>query len=139
MKEAFREEKDLLDENAQAGSKKRVEDLEQWQVGVGLPPPDGPYSARALFKTVRPEQGARDYKLLSNAAHGSFLTMFLGRQSVMVGSGDHAAGAWWRVLTACAYGYHAAVQVCALQGQAHSENMIMVCQLLEHYTDVYDR
>jgi hypothetical protein len=92
----------------------------------------------ALFRAVQPVNGATDYKYLCNAAHGSLLTVMLGRMTMAAQLPDRMADTWWKVLTVCGYELNAAYQVSELHGVAPSANLETAGELVSHHMAAFN-
>jgi hypothetical protein len=137
LRKATKEETSFLELALLAALRKREEELDRWRKASGFTEkvrrvPD----ATRLFQLVNPGAGDADYRRLSHATHGSFLTVVAGHHAALAGTTEGKLGAWWRVLIACQYGLEAAIRITNLQQNEPPESFQYACVLGQHYWDM---
>jgi hypothetical protein len=136
LKTAVNEERSLLEPAALAAFRDLERGIDRWRQASSFAEKARLPDVTRLFELVNPEVGDEDFRRLSRATHGSFLTVVAGHHAATTGTAEGKLGAWWRVLIAGRYGLEAAIRITNLQRNEPPKRLRDAVRLGERYWDM---
>jgi hypothetical protein len=136
LRKAINEESPLLEPDTLAAFRDIERGIDRWRQASGFTEKAAVPNATQLFKVVNTGAGDEDYRRLSHATHGSFLTVVAGHHAATAGTTEGKLGAWWRVLIAWQYGLEAAIRITNLQQNEPPKSLQYASTLGLHYWEM---
>jgi hypothetical protein len=136
LRKAINEESSILEPATLTAFREVERGIDRWRQASGFTEKAPLPNATQLFKIVNPDAGDEDYRRLSHATHGSFLTVVAGHHAATTGTAEGKLGAWWRVLIACQYGLEAAIRITNLQQNEPPKSLQYASTLGQHYWEM---
>lgn len=137
LRDTLPREADALEPTVVAGLRGLLHEVNKWHGVQGFREKIKLPGAKNLFVLMNGQKGAAHYLRLSNAVHGSFITLAIRYNAAISDSDEAKSETWYRILTACLYGLQAADRLTELQGRPQPLALDQCMQAWNHFMTLW--